>query len=99
MFRARVQGYLAHKKPPPPLGPPKQPRHGPTVGSYGVGVSYERGTPVGVKTLQGGSRTPGRSARACTEREIFIDILLVRVHLIIEMSRPALRHGSLNSLF
>ena len=25
--------------------------------------------------------------------------LLVRVHLIIEMSKPALRHGSLNSLF
>jgi hypothetical protein len=33
------------------------------------------------------------------EREIFIDSLLVRVHLIIEMSRPALRHGSLNSPF
>ena len=33
------------------------------------------------------------------EREIFIDNLLVRVHLILEMSRPALRHGSLNSLF
>jgi hypothetical protein len=33
------------------------------------------------------------------ERNIFIDNLLVRVHLIIEMSRPALRHGSLNSLF
>ena len=33
------------------------------------------------------------------EREIFIDNLLVRVHLIIEMSRPTLRHGSLNSLF
>ena len=33
------------------------------------------------------------------EREIFIDNLLVRAHLIIEMSRPALRHGSLNSLF
>ena len=32
------------------------------------------------------------------EREIFIDNLLVRVHLIIEMSRPALRHGSLDSL-
>jgi hypothetical protein len=32
-------------------------------------------------------------------REIFIDNLLVRVHLIIEMSRPALRHGSLDSLF
>ena len=33
------------------------------------------------------------------EREIFIDNLLVRVHLIIEMSRSALRHGSSNSLF
>ena len=33
------------------------------------------------------------------EREIFIDKQLVRVRLIIEMSRPALRHGSLNSLF
>ena len=32
------------------------------------------------------------------EREIFIHNLLVRVHLIIEMSRPALRHGSLNFL-
>ena len=31
--------------------------------------------------------------------EIFIDNLLVRAHLIIEMSRPALRHGSLNSPF
>ena len=34
-----VQGYLAHKKLPPPLGPPYQSRHGPTVGSYGVVVS------------------------------------------------------------
>jgi len=34
-----------------------------------------------------------------SEREIFNDNLLVRVHLIIEMSKPALRHGSLNSLF
>ena len=33
------------------------------------------------------------------EREIFIYNLLVRVHLIIEMSRPALRHGRLNSPF
>jgi len=41
-----------------------------------------------------------RVRRACSpEREIFIDNLLVRVHLIIEMSRPALRRGSLNSLF
>ena len=33
------------------------------------------------------------------EREILIDSLLVRVHFIIEMSRPALRQGTLNSLF
>jgi hypothetical protein len=31
--------------------------------------------------------------------KIFIDNLLVRVHLVIEMSRPDLHHGSLNSLF
>ena len=41
-----LQGYLAHKKPPPPLGPPQGPRHSPTVGSYGEAVSYGRGTPV-----------------------------------------------------
>jgi len=29
----KVQGYLAHKKPPPPLGPPYGPRRRPTVGS------------------------------------------------------------------
>ena len=44
-------------------------------------------------------QTVGRSGRCPEEREILIDNLLVRVHLIIEMSRPALRHGSLNSLF
>ena len=41
-----LQGHRAHKKPPPPLGPPQGPRHGATVGSFGVAVSYERGTPV-----------------------------------------------------
>ena len=41
-----LQGYLAHKKPPPPLGPPEGPRHKPTVGCYGRAVSYERGTPA-----------------------------------------------------
>jgi hypothetical protein len=40
-----------------------------------------------------------RPIPASREREIFIDNLLVRVHLIIEMSRPALRNGTLNSLF
>ena len=28
-----LQGYLAHKKQPPPLGPPWWPMHSPTVGS------------------------------------------------------------------
>ena len=41
------QGYLAHKKQLPPLGPPYGPKHIPAVGSYGGAVSYERGTPVG----------------------------------------------------
>ena len=36
--------------------------------------------------------------RQFQQREISIDNLLVRVHLIIGMSRPALRHGNLNSL-
>ena len=43
-----VQGYLAHKKPLPRLGPPNEPRHVPTVGSYGMAISHKRGTPVGV---------------------------------------------------
>ena len=29
----RLQGYLAHKKQPHPLGPPYDPRYSPTVGS------------------------------------------------------------------
>ena len=45
-----LQGYLAHENPPPPVGPYSCP------GTYGdprgVGVSYERGTPVLV--IQGG---------------------------------------------
>ena len=43
---AWVQGYIAHKKPRPPSGPPWEPRHGPTVGSYGVAFFSKRGTPV-----------------------------------------------------
>ena len=41
-----IQGYLAHKKTPTPLGPPQDPMHSPTVGSCGGAVSYERGTTV-----------------------------------------------------
>ena len=40
------QGYLAHKKPPPLLGPPLGPRHRPAVGSCKRAVSNERGIPV-----------------------------------------------------
>ena len=32
LLRAGLQGYLAHKKQRPPLGPPSGPRHRPTVG-------------------------------------------------------------------
>ena len=39
------QGYLAHKKTPNPQRTPYGPRHGPTVGFYGVAFSLERGTP------------------------------------------------------
>jgi hypothetical protein len=42
----RIQGYLAHKKQTTLPGPPKDPRHRPTVGSWGGALSYERGTPV-----------------------------------------------------
>ena len=41
-----MQVYLAHKKDPPPTGPPYDPRYTPTAGSYGGAVSYERGTSV-----------------------------------------------------
>ena len=49
MCRTWVTGvpYRAHKKRPTTLGPPKGPRHGPTVGSYGEAVSYKQGTPAG----------------------------------------------------
>ena len=40
-----------------------------------------------------------RSVHDTYEREIFIDNLLVRVHLIIEISRPALRHGMIYMVY
>ena len=47
-----LQGYLAHKK-----THPKDPTAGLCLGAYGgprgVAVSYERGTPVEVRTLRG----------------------------------------------
>ena len=46
-----VQGYLAHKKPPAPLGPRSGPRHGLTSRSEGGAISYERGSPVDRETV------------------------------------------------
>ena len=43
---ASLQGYLAHKKQPPPSGPPWSLRHSPTVESYRGALSYARSTPV-----------------------------------------------------
>ena len=40
-----IPRYLTHKKTPTPLGPPNEPRHGPTVGSYGVAVSHKNVAP------------------------------------------------------
>ena len=45
-----VQGNLAHKEMPTPLGPPQGPRRIPTVGAQGVAISYERGTPAHLAT-------------------------------------------------
>ena len=36
-----IQGYLAHKKTPTPLGHPQDPRHTPAVGSWGGAFSHE----------------------------------------------------------
>ena len=44
-----LQGYLAHKKQPPSLGPPYGPRHSPTVGFKEGVVYHARGTPVNPK--------------------------------------------------
>ena len=41
-----VQGYLAHKRPPPPRTLEKASALGPSVVLGGGAVSYERGTPV-----------------------------------------------------
>ena len=46
-----VQGYLAHKQQPIPLGPPYGTRFILLEGPTGGGVSYDRGTPVGPETL------------------------------------------------
>ena len=57
-WNMRLKGYLAHKKP-PPLGPYSRPMH--RALWWGVGVYYERGTPVGtvqLHTLAGSANSP-----------------------------------------
>jgi hypothetical protein len=49
------QGYLAHKKQPTPLGPPRGPKRSPTVGSEEVAGYYEC-TPVALAQGAGGRR-------------------------------------------
>ena len=44
--RKRYRGTSLIRNRHPPLGPPQEPKHGPTAGSYGVAVSFKRGTPV-----------------------------------------------------
>ena len=46
------QGYLAHKKQPPPRGLPKGPRPSLTVWSWGGAGSYGRGTPVAFRRFR-----------------------------------------------
>ena len=60
--RVRLQGYLAHKKQHPSLGPPYGPGKSLTVGFKGEAFSYERGTPVPAeglpRFLQSANRRP-----------------------------------------
>ena len=76
-----LQGHLAHKTPPPPLGPPWEPRHGPTVGSYGVGVSYERGTPVG--RAGDGGELPMEGMRLCLQGGVLLDVQGAALALVV----------------
>ena len=55
---AYLEGYLAHKKPPTPLGPPQGPRRGPTVGSRRAAIFYKQRTPAQNPTHQTVSTPP-----------------------------------------
>jgi hypothetical protein len=62
-----------------------------------------RATPLPLSTARSPTSPPGSAYsgryRCTTTRSLMLPSarILVRVHLIIEMSRPALHHGSLNS--
>ena len=85
-----VQGYLAHKNPPPLLGTQeKEKKRAGTDVRQRAGVCPRTGPPRGGETgpPPGESPTPTEWERhaACREREFFIGNLLVRVHWIVEM--------------
>ena len=87
-----LQGYLARKKMPPPLEPHRTLGIGLRLGPRGGAFSYERGTPVQVFLIMLvkciGSCRRGAQAKhdkllvhpAATEREFFLNNLLVRIH-------------------
>ena len=56
-YNVALQGYLAHQKQPPRLGPAQNPGHSPIVGSQGGAISYERGTPVLSLSSECGTKT------------------------------------------
>ena len=67
-LREGSQGYLAHKKPPPPIGLPQDPKQSPTVGSSGGAVSYERLLPL-VAAEGGGGREGGGGGEGARAEE------------------------------
>ena len=68
----RLQGYLAHKKQSPPLGPPYRPRLSPTVGSK------EGGGFLCARYADGAQRDPGHTCRA---RCFFFFLITLRPRL------------------
>jgi hypothetical protein len=62
--RVPLQGYLAHKKPPPPRTLQQAYAYGPVVVLGGGLVSYERGTPAVVTKLSGPPATSLRDVGA-----------------------------------
>ena len=66
--RSLYRGTSLIRNRPTPLGPPQEPRHGPTVGSYGMAASYKRGTPVGecIQQFQGSRENLGASISSKT---------------------------------
>ena len=67
-----LQGYLARKKTPTPPGTPQDPIHRPTIGSYRVAFSYERGTPV-TRVSGAGRMAPGAKGSPGTRRGVGLE--------------------------